>query len=70
MGALATCTVSRLNGQHLDQPDIENGFAANEESYSGTILFFENAKAYVIRTDTKQLFWVSIKLLTNLTASV
>lgn len=68
MGALATCTVRRVNRQHLDRPLEEFGFNANEESYDGSILFFENAKAYVVRTDTSQLFWVPIKCLTNLAA--
>lgn len=65
MGALATCTVSRLSHQKLDQPIASQAFDADETSYSAHILFFENAYAYVVKDSTKQLVWVPIKLITD-----
>ena len=66
MSALATCTVVRLNHQNLNEPIPVEGFEENEKSYEAHILFFENAKAYVIKDSTKKLFWVNIYQLTNL----
>lgn len=70
MAALATCTVVRPNKQKLNEPLEIYGFTENEESYTGTILFFENAKAYVVKDSAQKLFWVNIKLLTEVTAIV
>lgn len=67
MGALATCTVVRPNKQYLSEPLEVFGFNAEEESYSGTILFFENAKAYVVKNNNGLIYWVNVKLLTNVT---
>lgn len=67
MGALATCTVVRLSSQNNDNAILKDGFTSNEEkSYEAHILFFENAKAYVVRDDSKRLFWVNIYQLTNI----
>lgn len=70
MSALATCTVVRPNRMHLDEPDDINGFEANEESYSAHILQFENLKAYVVKDNAQKLFWVNVKLLTEITPIV
>ena len=68
MGALATCTVVRPNRQHLNEPIIADGFAEHEESYNAHILFFDNSKAYVVRTDNSKIYWVNISQLTNVVA--
>ena len=70
MSALATCTVVRKNRMNLDEPIGEQGFLPNEESYEAHILFFENAKAYVIKDDSSTLHWVNIYQLINLSPIV
>lgn len=67
MGAIATCTVIRPNNQKLTEPVEAYGLKEEEKSYSGTILFFENSKAYVVRDDNKIIYWVNVKHLTEVT---
>lgn len=70
MSALATCTVVRKNRMKLDEPIREQGFEAEEESYEAHILFFENAKAYLIKDSSSTLHWVNIYQLINLSPIV
>lgn len=63
MAALASVTVERLSTKKIEEEDKANGFQADEFSYEGHILQFENAKAWVLRTDTKTLHWVNVSML-------
>jgi hypothetical protein len=59
MSALATCTVSRASAQKNQALDRIIGLEPDEESYDGSILFFSENTAYVVRTDTKKIYSVN-----------
>lgn len=64
MSVLAKATVYRKSIKpDLHEIDKVNGFGENETSYEAYVLQFENAKAWVLRIDTKTFHWVNVALL-------